>query len=415
MLLAAVHIGAFVLVRSRAEHDADQLLDAALGAAADEFGSGRQVHDLLTATEEHLGVSVVVYRGDGSVWDAVGNMDLPLAGPDGVVAVQGQPVRRRSRAFDGARAVAGVPWGGQLGQERLLGAVLTGLWIVLSLGVAILVRYGVRRTFVPLLDMAEQAERLSGERYGDRLPLVEQGEFAELARRFNALLDRLEEGGRRQQVFLAEAAHELRTPLTILGGTIETALLQDRSPESYRATLAVLLDEVRRVSRLVEGLLVSMRADQVSAEPLDVTSVLLDEAERWQPRLKERGLALELDIEPVRCAILREEASCVLDNLLANAAKHAPAGSRIHVAAKRLGERALITVRDEGPGIPPAIKDSVFEPFVRSEEGPGAGIGLALARRIVTTRGGTIRLDEGSPGARAVVDLPLATVGSAGA
>lgn len=96
-----------------------------------------------------------------------------------------------------------------------------------------LVRYGVRRTFVPLLEMAEQAERLSGERLGERLPLLESGEFAELAERLNALLDRLEEGNRRQQVFLAEAAHELRTPLTILSGTIETALLQVRSPDSY--------------------------------------------------------------------------------------------------------------------------------------------------------------------------------------
>ncbi|MCW5942706.1 MAG: HAMP domain-containing protein [Fimbriimonadaceae bacterium] len=411
VLLAGVLAGAYGLYDVRGDQDADRLLGAALDAAADEFGAGRPVQDLLTATEEHLGVSVIVYRADGSVWDAVGNVDLPRRGSDGLVLVQGQPVRRRSRSIDGATVVAGVPWASHMAQERLLAGILGTLWICLTLGVALLVRYSVRRTFVPLLEMAQQAERLSGERLGDRLPVVESGEFAELAQRLNALLDRLEEGNRRQRVFLAEAAHELRTPLTVLGGTIETTLLQPRSPEDYRAMLAALLEEVRRVARLVEAILVSSRSDQVSAGPIDLSSALLDEAERWAARLRERDIAIRMEIESVFCAILREEASCILDNLLANAAKHAPDGSAIFVTVRRQGDRVLLTVRDEGPGIPAALRDAIFEPFVRSDASPvGAGLGLALARRIVESRAGAIRLGEVVSGACLVVELPVATV-----
>lgn len=175
-----------------------------------------------------------------------------------------------------------------------------------------------------------------------------------------------------------------------------------------------MLDEVRRVSRLVEAILVSTRADQVLASSLDLSSVLLDEAERWQSRVRERNIAFRMEIESLSCAILREEAGCVLDNLLANAAKHAPSGSTIHVTAKRHDGRARLVVRDEGPGVPPAIRESVFEPFFRDDGAPiGVGIGLALARRIVTTRGGTIRLEEASPGARLVVELPLVRVAEA--
>ena len=217
--------------------------------------------------------------------------------------------------------------------------------------------------------------------------------------------------------FTADAAHELRAPLAIMRTVADRALNRPRSVGEYRESLTTLQREVIHLSDVAETLLMLARADEgqliPQTEPLDVADVLADLAARWHAVIENSGLTVELDLpdegmvrgDPLLLARL-------FDNLLDNACRYTQPGGSISLAAHSEASRWHFSVSNTGLGIPPELRDDIFERFKRgdqsrSRETGGAGLGLALCQTIARLHGGAVRLEEPAAGVtRFTVDLP---------
>jgi len=221
--------------------------------------------------------------------------------------------------------------------------------------------------------------------------------------------------------FTADASHELRTPLAVVRGIGEAAVAERRSPMEYEDVIGSMLEEVDRMTTLVETLLRLSYGDagriRVSREPLDLGQLARDVSSSLGILAEERNQKLTLDtaaavVVPADRLVLREAVTNVLDNAI----KYSPAGSTISIQVGRLGEEALLTIADEGPGIPPEHRERIFHRFfrvdeARSRDGGGAGLGLAIAKWAVDIHGGTITVEQRpAGGAKFRILLPLTPV-----
>jgi signal transduction histidine kinase len=301
---------------------------------------------------------------------------------------------------------------------RWLAAVLPlislGLW-----GLAAVVgRHFGRRALAPLTFMAESARTMP---FDDcRLPSPgTRDELEGFARSFNALLDRLHVALKRQRQFTGQASHQLRTPLAALIAAIEVARRRPRTVEEHERVLDRLHDDAVRLWRVVEALLFLARADAEAELPdlerLDLAAWAADHLRGWSGHERAADLHFEgCDGEPLWTRAHRPLLGQLLDNLLENACKYSEPGTPITVRAGSEPGAVALSVEDRGCGIPAGDLPRVFEPFYRAESArrlgrAGVGLGLAVARRIAATHGGTITADgEPGRGSRFVVRLPRA-------
>jgi two-component system, OmpR family, sensor kinase len=286
----------------------------------------------------------------------------------------------------------------------------------LSLAAALLAAYLLAaRTAAPLRRMAGTAAAVDA---GDLKPRIGEErsaavELRTLAEAFDHMLDRLEAAFSRQRRFVADASHELRTPLTAIRGQLEV-LARQPAPDAgeVRRVEGLTLREMERIERLVDDLLTLAGLEEgggsLERQPLPLRPYLRELAEDGGP-----GAPVELGEIPA--GALRadpERLRQVLRNLLANARRHAGAQGRVELSAAARGSAVTIRVDDDGPGIPAAERERVFDRFhrvgdARERASGGGGLGLAIARSIVELHGGAIRAEE-SPlgGARIAVELP---------
>jgi heavy metal sensor kinase len=250
------------------------------------------------------------------------------------------------------------------------------------------------------------------------LDLPPGDELGELAATFNAMLDRLETAFAGLQRFTADAAHELRAPLALMRAQVDVVLRRDRTPDEYRASHRALLDEIVRLSRLADQLLLLARADAGALEPraeeLDLPELLEGIVERWRPAAVEREVALESEL-PLEGELRADPELLrrVFDNLLDNALRHAPAGGAVLLSAATDDGAWRIAVDDTGPGVAPELRPRLFERFGRADpargrDTGGAGLGLSLSAAIANVHGGSIAVEKAPSGrwARFVVVLP---------
>ncbi len=226
----------------------------------------------------------------------------------------------------------------------------------------------------------------------------------------------IEEVMQRQERFAVAASHELRTPLTVLQGTLEVAALRERTPEEYRAAIGGAARVAARMGALITDLLALARvqSDQeaLSQEPLDLGTLARAAAEDLRPLAQRKGQTLEAALGeplPVRGDPLKLRQA--VTNLLDNAITYTPEGGTIRLEGRRGRGRAVIAVRDSGPGIAPRHLPHLFEPFYRADAARGgggghAGLGLALADWIVRAHGGRLAV-ESHLGAGTVFTLSL--------
>jgi signal transduction histidine kinase len=242
-------------------------------------------------------------------------------------------------------------------------------------------------------------------------------EVGELSRVVASATDRLRSARAGQERLIAEAAHELRTPLTLVRTTIDVALRRRRAPEELEQALRDARDEVDRLAKLSSRLLdlASARRGTWDRSPGDLAQVAREAAEAARADAEGRGVLVTIDASaPAPASFDRDGVRQALDNLLANAVRHSPAGGTVtvEVAAGTGAEGAplvRITVRDEGPGIPPALHDRVFEPFARGAGVSGAaGLGLAIVRDVLRGHGGRAYVAATGAGATVVLELPAA-------
>ena len=219
-------------------------------------------------------------------------------------------------------------------------------------------------------------------------------------------LSPVEHSRRRQLEFTADASHELRTPLSVISAEIGIALSSSRPAGDYRATLHRIERESQRLRRIVEDLLWLARFDSQppppGAEPVDLSTIAAECAERFQAVAHAASPGISVTVSPSPAAWISappEWIDRLTGVLVDNACRYAGPGGHVRLSVAARGSRVSLTVEDSGPGIPAADRDRLFDRFHRAtEQGGGAGLGLAIADSIVRSTGGHWRIGESSLG-----------------
>lgn len=304
---------------------------------------------------------------------------------------------------------------------EVLIVLVSGLPIVIGLaGVA---GYALaRRALSPIDHLAADARRITADRLHERLAVPNQhDEIGRLAAVFNETLARLETSFEQLRRFTADASHELRTPLSVIRGIGELGLRGQRRPEEYRDAIGSMLEEVDRLTRLVDTLLRLSRGDagtvKLAPESINLADLARDVSSSLQVLAEERGqtIQLALNAEPRVHAdrlVLREAVTNILDNAI----KYSPAKSTITIAVGLVDGQTHLAVKDDGPGIPATHRERIFDRFyrideARSREMGGTGLGLAIAKWAVEANGGQLTLAGGDAGSVFTVILPVDTSG----
>jgi signal transduction histidine kinase len=292
-------------------------------------------------------------------------------------------------------------------------------------------------TLRPVETLRRGAEVITGAGDSRRLPLpAARDEVHRLAVTLNDMLARLESTSARQRSFVSDAAHELRSPLASIRTQLEVAVRLAEpagvpalgsvgpagpGPNGFGGTVDLARDvlvDVDRLARLVDDLLLLARLDEAAPrralprrEPVDLHTLARDLVGRYDSA-RVPVTVLPPDPDPAPIVLAEPDAlRRVLANLLDNAVRHA--ASVVTVTVARAADAAELVVTDDGPGIPAADRDLVFDRFTRldparARDGGGAGLGLAIVRELVRAHGGTAALQDAHPGTRAVVTLPMA-------
>jgi signal transduction histidine kinase len=270
-----------------------------------------------------------------------------------------------------------------------------------------------RRVSSRLRALDDTAARVGEGELGLRAPTDGSDDaFDRLARRFNAMLDRIEDllGGVRHAT--DHIAHDLRTPLTRLRNRLEEARLR---PDGERDR--ALDAPIGETDQLLQAFAALLRLARIEAQPavddasvLDLAEVVADAVELYTPSALDHRLRLDAATVPARVRGDRDQLFQLVVNLLDNALKYAPPGSTVRVALECHDGDAILAVDDEGPGVPEAERERVFDRFQRLEVhrgSPGIGLGLSLVRAIVLRHGGHVRLLDRRPGLGVRIALPL--------
>ena len=260
-----------------------------------------------------------------------------------------------------------------------------------------------RRNLAPLASMAEQARRITHSNLETRLdagPAAE--ELATLSGSFNELLSRLDQSFDHMRRFVADASHELRTPISIIRGEADVALSHDRSAAEYKQALALVLDESRRLSRLVDDLLNLARADagrvKLRMEEFYLNDLLAECCRSAHALAAPRNVTLECSAsEDIAVHGDEELVRRMVMNLIDNAIRYTPAGGRVSVTLESRDGALAIRIADNGTGIAPEVIPHIFERFyrgdkARSRQDGGFGLGLAIVKWIAESHKGAVEV-----------------------
>lgn len=398
--LAVFAAVAFVVIRWSLLAELDHEIQDHLHAAAhtlEHSGPGGRLITPLDRREPGAPVTwwLVVRRPDGTVL-----LSSPPSAPPA-------PARwaRETVEVDSETLVVEVGKS-ELQVRRRLGhlavAFLLGLPLALA-GALLPRRFLMTRVLRPLSQIAAHAHRITVSRLAERLA-VEQpvDELGELALAFNEAFTRIERSFEELKRFTADASHELRTPLTAMRSVGEVALQEGHTPAAYRDAIGSMLEEVDRMTALVEALLTLVRADargtMLPTEPVDLVALARAVVGHLSVLAEEKHQAIAVDAEGQVIArghadVLRQ----ALVNVVHNAIKFAPEGGVVRVEVSEGPGEATIRVSDSGPGIPAGARGRVFDRFyrvdaARARDSGGFGLGLAIARSAVEAQGGRIEL-----------------------
>ena len=289
-------------------------------------------------------------------------------------------------------------------------------WLILAaiaavvLAVAVALAGGFARWIVrPLSRVDAAAGEVAAGNLEVRVPATGPPELRRLAGSFNEMVAKLEALLHSQEQFVADASHQLRTPLTALRLRLENLARDGDAPAGDG--LEGALDELERLSGLVDGLLTLARADRAASAPaeLDVAAALGERVDAWSALAEEQRVELRAHAtDGLDALVTPGRIEQVLDNLLANALEIAPAGSEIELTAERSGPWVEIRVGDRGPGMSPDEIAHAFDRFWRAgADKAGFGLGLAIVQRLVRADGGEIELrPRDGGGLEAIVRLP---------
>jgi two-component system, OmpR family, sensor kinase len=398
MAIVLAALGAFLYFQLRSS--LDEQLEARLGAQASAAEAGAVVQ-----RDENL---AQMLDADGEV---IRGFDRPLAEPAtrerfvdrDVAGLDDNPYRLLVVPAEGGQTI--VVGASLEDRDDALGGLLAAFLVggPIALALSTLLGYLLAGALLrPVEDMRRRAAEISTDRAGQKLPLPHaHDEIFRLGTTLNEMLGRLEAGIARERRFVADASHELRTPLALLRTELELAQRRPRSPDELRAALDSAAEEVDRLTRLAEDLLVLARTDEgqlpLRREEIQVKDLLEAVAGRFNQNV-EVGVR---DGESIVGDRLRLEQA--LGNLVDNARRHG-AGT-IRLEAERRNDWMELRVSDQGPGFPPELLPHAFDRFTRGDEARergGTGLGLAIVAAVATAHGGRAH----AAGSTVTIELP---------
>jgi signal transduction histidine kinase len=295
----------------------------------------------------------------------------------------------------------------------------TQQYAMLSTGALVLIGVGgwlvAGRLLRPLRLLRTAADRISHTDLTSRIPVTGHDDVTQLTTTVNNMLDRLQWAFDAQQQFLDDAGHELRTPLTIVRGHLD--VLDAGDPAEVAATRDIVVDELDRMTRLVNDLIMlaqARRPDFLRLEPVDLDRLLRDALDKAQA-LAERRWVLD-SVLPVVVAADAQRLTQALLQLADNAVKQTGPADVIAFGAGESAEGIQLWVRDTGPGVPEADAERIFERFQRSQHSrgtEGSGLGLSIVSGIAAAHGGRVILGHARRGATFTLILPLAVLARA--
>ena len=306
------------------------------------------------------------------------------------------------------------------------GAVLFLAFVpVAGLATAVFVHYAMGRVLRPVESIRSRVAEISASGRGERVPVPEaEDEISRLARTMNAMLARLDAARTAQVAFVGDASHELRSPLSTLSTMLELSSTSG-TPVDVETVDELLLPEVQRMRTMVEDLLLLAKNDErgrpLRRDDVDLDDIVLSEAARLRGLVGGGdggggGLEVAASVEPARLVGDADALQRVVRNLVDNARRHARDRIALRLTVDRTtpgAPRAVVCVDDDGEGVPPDQRDSVFDRFARLDADRargkgGSGLGLAIVAEITRSHGGSVRAEDApGGGARFVVELPV--------
>jgi signal transduction histidine kinase len=391
--------------------------------------------------QSSLGVRVVVFhRLHGNVLS-----DFADSNPLGVGNIEADPVAHAALAPDAPQTASGrVTRNGQDRAEVAFPISEDGNWVVLlsaplkdALANVSLVRRTLLLAGIAALGISLLAGTLAAWRFTRRIrrleaaagqiaagdfeyPVVDpvEDEIGELAQAFDTMRLRLAQLDHARREFIANASHELRTPLFSLGGFLELMAGEEPDERERREFVGEMRAQVERLTKLATDLLDLSRLDAgklaVSRSPVDLGAAARTVAEEFRALAEASGHSLVVEAHEV-VALADEQRVLQIGRILVeNALKHSPPGTRVAIAADGREGQAYLSVRDDGPGVPAADQEHLFERFYRADGGKasGSGLGLAIARELAVLMGGSIELSSTEGVTVFTLLVPLSDVSS---
>jgi heavy metal sensor kinase len=289
--------------------------------------------------------------------------------------------------------------------RKLMFTLLMGMPVMAFVAIAggsFLVRWALQ----PVEHIRATAEKITFSNVSQRLPVTATGDALEnLSITLNQMLERLEHAYQQASRFSADASHELRTPLTIIRSELESigsTIRASQPPIPFQDRIGSVLEETERLSRIVEGLFALARLDAGEAKMehkvFDLAKLVHSTVEQMQLLADEKRLSVSIDApQPVFIMGDAVRLKQVVVNLLDNAIKYTMAGGTIELAVRAENSKAVLSIRDNGIGIPAEDMPHVFERFYRADKSraqAGAGLGLSIVYAICQAHGGSVRVDS---------------------
>jgi signal transduction histidine kinase len=429
LLLAAVYL----LTKTELQSEADSVIEAELEGLIDEYrldGRAGLVEVLNLRSDSWGRTGAVYWLSDAQLNRIAGNLTgWPFAGRPTAKWVEfdllaeedeetvRHPVRAQIYPLDrGDLLLVGTDVSEQ---QRFFTRLRTALvWRIslITLFAALVGFIYVRRVGARVRATAESCETIMAGDLSRRLPMEgSNDEFDQLALAVNHMLDRLEQQSTTLRATFDSTAHDLRAPLHRISMRLEEQLREPQLSAAARENLQSMLEEIARLQRTLGTLLQIAMADAGSlaqqAERVDLGQLARELAELYEPETQARELELAVQVEAAYVQGNRQLLAQLVVNLLENALKYVPAGGKLALTVRSVGQHVRFTMADDGPGIPAAERRHVLEPFVRLDRDSavtGSGLGLSLVAAIVRLHRGTLSLGDNSPGLRVDCEFPRA-------
>jgi signal transduction histidine kinase len=450
LALVATYVGIQAFLRRDLDAQLRTLAGTELASAVDEPGAGVHLHEFPVDQQnaaDYAGKFVQLIDREGRILiqtPGLGRTPALVSGAslreafDGRapmldVVVQGRSGRMTALTTQGSdRYLVGVGLFTDKLESALslLRALLAAVWLgslTLTAGLGYTL---ASRALVPISGITRRAAAIAQGQFSARLdePTL-QDEIGQMTHLLNEMLARLHGAIEANQRFAADASHELRSPLTAMLGEIEVTLKRERTGDEYREALSLLRARIAELGQLTEDLMLLVRAQERHETPMlevSVPDTLRGVTERFAATAQTAGVTLQVSAPPgLRTYAEPRLLDRVLDNLVRNALQHSAQGDVVTVAGRLepaaasagwVADRAVITVCDEGPGIPVEERERVFDRFYRLDQSRsrrtgGTGLGLAISKEIVQLFKGTIAVaDSGGRGTTIEVRLPGASL-----